>query len=316
MFTASHNPAQYNGIKLCRAGAAPVGQDTGLAEIRDLAEARRPRRTTAQPGHASRSSDVLPGVRRVPARASSTSPASGRCTVVVDAGNGMGGHTVPTVLDGPAARRRPAVLRARRHLPQPRGQPARPGEPASTCRRAVRERGRRHRPGLRRRRRPLLRRSTSAASRLAVGGHRAGRRPRAGQAPGRDGDPQPDHLPGRAGDRPRARRHAGAHPGRPLVHQGRDGPRPARSSAASTRRTTTSATSGAPTPACSPRCTCSPRSASRTGRCRELAVGVRALRRLRRDQQRGRRPGRAPPTAVRRGVRGPARRRRSTTSTG
>ena len=38
MFTASHNPAQYNGIKMCRAGAAPVGQDTGLAEIRDLAE--------------------------------------------------------------------------------------------------------------------------------------------------------------------------------------------------------------------------------------------------------------------------------------
>lgn len=38
MFTASHNPAQYNGIKLCRAGAAPVGQDTGLAEIRALVE--------------------------------------------------------------------------------------------------------------------------------------------------------------------------------------------------------------------------------------------------------------------------------------
>lgn len=38
MFTASHNPAQYNGIKMCRAGAAPVGQDTGLAEIRELVE--------------------------------------------------------------------------------------------------------------------------------------------------------------------------------------------------------------------------------------------------------------------------------------
>lgn len=33
MITASHNPAEYNGIKLCRAGAAPVGEDTGLAEI-------------------------------------------------------------------------------------------------------------------------------------------------------------------------------------------------------------------------------------------------------------------------------------------
>ncbi|MBH0244711.1 phosphomannomutase/phosphoglucomutase, partial [Streptomyces cavourensis] len=38
MFTASHNPAQYNGIKMCRAGAAPVGQDTGLREIRTLVE--------------------------------------------------------------------------------------------------------------------------------------------------------------------------------------------------------------------------------------------------------------------------------------
>src|ERR1700710_2330232 len=35
MFTASHNPASYNGIKLCRAGAKPVGKDTGLAAISD-----------------------------------------------------------------------------------------------------------------------------------------------------------------------------------------------------------------------------------------------------------------------------------------
>ena len=38
MFTASHNPAQYNGIKLCRSPARPVGQDSGLAEVRDLAQ--------------------------------------------------------------------------------------------------------------------------------------------------------------------------------------------------------------------------------------------------------------------------------------
>ncbi|MDN6461372.1 MAG: phosphomannomutase/phosphoglucomutase, partial [Corynebacterium flavescens] len=36
MFTASHNPARYNGIKLCRAGARPVGQETGLSEIKDM----------------------------------------------------------------------------------------------------------------------------------------------------------------------------------------------------------------------------------------------------------------------------------------
>src|SRR5262245_38985100 len=38
MFTASHNPARYNGIKLCRQGARPVGRDTGLTEIRQLIE--------------------------------------------------------------------------------------------------------------------------------------------------------------------------------------------------------------------------------------------------------------------------------------
>jgi phosphomannomutase len=37
MFTASHNPAQYNGLKLCRPGAAPVGEETGLFAVRDLA---------------------------------------------------------------------------------------------------------------------------------------------------------------------------------------------------------------------------------------------------------------------------------------
>src|SRR5688500_20168570 len=42
MFTASHNPARYNGIKLCRAGAVPVGTDSGLVDIRQLAEAGAP----------------------------------------------------------------------------------------------------------------------------------------------------------------------------------------------------------------------------------------------------------------------------------
>src|SRR5687767_13137412 len=46
MFTASHNPAQYNGIKFCLAGAKPVGQDTGLAEIRRLAAGGGPDRPT------------------------------------------------------------------------------------------------------------------------------------------------------------------------------------------------------------------------------------------------------------------------------
>ncbi|MFI9467413.1 phosphomannomutase/phosphoglucomutase [Streptomyces sp. NPDC052492] len=101
MFTASHNPARYNGIKLCRAGAAPVGQDTGLADIRALVEQW--------------------SVSGVPAPAAGTGKVTRRDTlddyaahlrslvdltgirplkVVVDAGNGMGGHTVPTVFAG------------------------------------------------------------------------------------------------------------------------------------------------------------------------------------------------------------------------
>src|SRR3954470_2445264 len=39
MFTASHNPAKYNGIKMCLAGAKPVGEDTGLRDIRATVEA-------------------------------------------------------------------------------------------------------------------------------------------------------------------------------------------------------------------------------------------------------------------------------------
>ena len=98
MFTASHNPARYNGIKLCRAGAAPVGQDTGLAQIRALVEADAP--ATRPPGvgvgEVSRW-DVLPDYA---AHLHSLVDLSGirPLRVVVDAGNGMAGLTVPVVL--------------------------------------------------------------------------------------------------------------------------------------------------------------------------------------------------------------------------
>jgi phosphomannomutase len=95
MFTASHNPARYNGIKLCRAGAAPVGQDSGLTEIRDLAEAGvppgdGPRGTVSKRDllvdYATYLKELVPGIRDI-------RPLS----VVVDAGNGMAGLTVPEV---------------------------------------------------------------------------------------------------------------------------------------------------------------------------------------------------------------------------
>ncbi|QYJ04408.1 phosphomannomutase/phosphoglucomutase [Nocardioides panacisoli] len=95
MFTASHNPAQYNGIKLCRALAQPVGQDSGLAEIRDrMAAGEAP--TVAGTGSV-KSHDVL---HAYAAHLLSLAPIKGRqLKVVVDAGNGMAGHTAPAVFE-------------------------------------------------------------------------------------------------------------------------------------------------------------------------------------------------------------------------
>ncbi|MEV7420507.1 phosphomannomutase/phosphoglucomutase [Streptomyces sp. NPDC089919] len=101
MFTASHNPAQYNGIKMCRAGAAPVGQDTGLSEIRELVEgwlaegAPAPSATT---GTVTRRDTLTDYAAHLKGLVDLT--AVRPLKVVVDAGNGMGGHTVPTVFDG------------------------------------------------------------------------------------------------------------------------------------------------------------------------------------------------------------------------
>jgi phosphomannomutase len=98
MFTASHNPAQYNGIKLCRPGAAPVGQDTGLVQIRDLVGGGGPAPVASPPGVIDHRDFLgeyaayllsLVDLRQI-------RPLS----VVVDAGNGMAGLTVPRVFVG------------------------------------------------------------------------------------------------------------------------------------------------------------------------------------------------------------------------
>ncbi|MEV5443895.1 phosphomannomutase/phosphoglucomutase [Streptomyces sp. NPDC052644] len=101
MFTASHNPAQYNGIKMCRAGAAPIGQDTGLADIRALVESWRDSGApapAATPGGITEQDTLAAYAEYLKSLVdlSSIRPLK----VVVDAGNGMGGHTVPTVFDG------------------------------------------------------------------------------------------------------------------------------------------------------------------------------------------------------------------------
>jgi len=97
MFTASHNPARYNGIKMCRAGAVPIGQDSGLAEIRDQAHAYLKDGFTPPSPPAAERVDLLGEYARL-LRSLVDLSAIRHLTVVVDAGNGMGGYTVPAVL--------------------------------------------------------------------------------------------------------------------------------------------------------------------------------------------------------------------------
>ena len=97
MITASHNPAKYNGIKLCKAGAKPVGIETGLAEVKQMVAGGVPAYDGA-PGSVS-SRDLLPGYAEYLKKLVDISGIR-PLKVVVDAGNGMGGYTVPTVLEG------------------------------------------------------------------------------------------------------------------------------------------------------------------------------------------------------------------------
>jgi phosphomannomutase len=96
MFTASHNPAQYNGIKLCKQGAAPVGQETGLRQIKEMIESGWKSDYAGEVGTETEQDLVseyanylnkLVDLRNIrPLK------------VVIDTGNGMGGFTVPLVL--------------------------------------------------------------------------------------------------------------------------------------------------------------------------------------------------------------------------
>ncbi|WP_205471200.1 phosphomannomutase/phosphoglucomutase [Nocardioides sp. SYSU D00038] len=95
MFTASHNPAQYNGIKMCRAHATPIGAETGLLEIRDLVVSGvdaggAPRGTVTESDLLGAYADHLLTLAPVAGR---------RLKVVADAGNGMAGWTAPAVFD-------------------------------------------------------------------------------------------------------------------------------------------------------------------------------------------------------------------------
>jgi phosphomannomutase len=97
MFTASHNPAKYNGIKLCRAGAAPVGEETGLLQIK-AAVADGLEERAEEPGRAERRDMLAQFVAHV--RSFVDVGALAPLRVVTDTANGVGGLVVPAVLSG------------------------------------------------------------------------------------------------------------------------------------------------------------------------------------------------------------------------
>ena len=186
MLTASHNPPEYNGIKFCLAGARPVGQDTGLAEIRRAAEETMLAAVADVP--APLATELTDGTGR--ASSPATSVPSSTCRAFCRCGSS------PTRRTAWAASSRP---RLRRACPAPSTcssasstGPSRTtrrtrsaGEPGGPARPDPRDRGRRG-SGLRRRRRPGVRRRR--ARRAAVGLDDDGdRRPGdAGEAPRRD----------------------------------------------------------------------------------------------------------------------------------
>ncbi|MDP9404667.1 MAG: phosphomannomutase/phosphoglucomutase [Actinomycetota bacterium] len=99
MFTASHNPAKYNGIKFCLSGARPVGQDTGLAEIKALA-ANPPASAPARAETGRVTHQDLIGLYADHVRSFIDLEALRPLEVVADTANGMGGLVVPPVFDG------------------------------------------------------------------------------------------------------------------------------------------------------------------------------------------------------------------------
>ena len=185
MFTASHNPAavqRHQAVprrRRARSARTPASPRSATCAERSWTTAsRRADRPDAGTRHRARPARRL---RRLPARARRPRPGSGRSRSSSTPATAWAATPCPpcsaTQACPAAARDRAALLRAGRHLPQPRGQPARAGEPRRPAGRGRRAR-RRPGPGLRRRRRPLLRRRRARRAGEPVRDHRAGRRAR------------------------------------------------------------------------------------------------------------------------------------------
>ena len=99
MFTASHNPAAYNGMKLCKSGSRPIGQESGLLRIKDLIA--HGVEIKARPAGTIREQNLLPDyvdflLSLFPGQSTTYGR---RLKVVIDAGNGMAGYTAPAVME-------------------------------------------------------------------------------------------------------------------------------------------------------------------------------------------------------------------------
>ena len=99
MVTASHNPAGYNGLKMCRAGARPIGLDSGLGRIAEAASELLDGEGRGELVGVLETADALSAYAD---RLRELAPLKDgrRLKVVADAGNGMAGHTVPAVFGG------------------------------------------------------------------------------------------------------------------------------------------------------------------------------------------------------------------------
>jgi phosphomannomutase len=100
MFTASHNPAAYNGIKLCRAGAKPVGQDTGLVEIKGAAEEAMASGADDGPATGGYQQEDVLADYAAHVRSFVDVKTLRPLTIVADTANGMGGLIAPEVFAG------------------------------------------------------------------------------------------------------------------------------------------------------------------------------------------------------------------------
>lgn len=100
MFTASHNPAAYNGMKLCKSGAVPIGQDSGLRRIKQLILDGMPitNRPVGKESKRELLTEYVDYLLSLFPEISDIKSPQRKLKVVIDAGNGMAGHTAPAVM--------------------------------------------------------------------------------------------------------------------------------------------------------------------------------------------------------------------------